>query len=136
MSAVLISLTLVVLAAGDRLLLEHGGFLYDSDAYSDDLPFFVPVAGVRRLVLPYSLDTNDMHFHQGAQRFTTAAHFAEYVIDAFDQLWAVGADTPRMLSVGLYLCMIGRPGRIAGLDRGPGAAPHARPRCGLARPAR
>lgn len=101
-----------------RLLLEHGGFLYDSDAYSDDLPFFVPVGdGARQLVLPYSFDTNDMHFHQGAQRFTTAAHFAEYVIDAFDQLWAEGADMPRMLSVGLHLRMIGRPGRIGGLER-------------------
>lgn len=100
-----------------RLLLEHGGFLYDSDAYSDDLPFFVTVEGRRHLVLPYSFDTNDMHFHQGMQRFTTAAHFAEYVIDAYDQLWSEGADTPRMLSVGLHLRMIGRAGRIAGLER-------------------
>ncbi|MGE4045524.1 MAG: polysaccharide deacetylase family protein, partial [Acetobacteraceae bacterium] len=100
-----------------RLLLEHGGFLYDSDAYSDDLPFFVAVEGRRHLVLPYSFDTNDMHFHQGMQRFTTAAHFAEYVIDAYDQLWAEGASTPRMLSVGLHLRMIGRAGRIAGLER-------------------
>jgi allantoinase len=100
-----------------RLLLEHGGFLYDSDAYSDDLPFFVAVGDRRHLVLPYSFDTNDMHFHQGSQRFTTAAHFSEYVIDAFDQLWAEGADTPRMMSVGLHLRMIGRAGRIAGLER-------------------
>jgi peptidoglycan/xylan/chitin deacetylase (PgdA/CDA1 family) len=98
-----------------RLLLEHGGFLYDSDAYSDDLPFFTDVDGHRHLVLPYSFDTNDMHFHQGQQRFTTAAHFAEYVIDAFDCLWAEGAATPRMLSIGLHLRMIGRAGRIAGL---------------------
>ena len=97
-----------------RLLLEHGGFLYDSDAYSDDLPFFVSVDGRRHLVLPYSFDTNDMHFHQGMQRFTTAAHFAEYVNDAFDQLWKEGG---RMLSVGLHLRMIGRAGRIAGLER-------------------
>lgn len=100
-----------------RLLLEHGGFLYDSDAYSDDLPFFTLVEGRRHLVLPYSFDTNDMHFHQGSQRFTTAGHFAEYVIDAFDALWAEGAETPRMLSIGLHLRMIGRPGRIAGLER-------------------
>jgi allantoinase len=100
-----------------RLLLEHGGFLYDNDAYSDDLPFFVPVGGRRQLVLPYSFDTNDMHFHQGSQRFTTAADFAEYVNDAFDRLWQEGADTPCMLSVGLHLRMIGRPGRIAGLER-------------------
>ena len=100
-----------------RLLLEHGGFLYDNDAYSDDLPFFVPVGAQKQLVLPYSFDTNDMHFHQGSQRFTTGADFAEYVIDAYDQLWKEGADTPRMLSIGLHLRMIGRPGRIAGLER-------------------
>jgi peptidoglycan/xylan/chitin deacetylase (PgdA/CDA1 family) len=99
------------------LLLEHGGFLYDSDAYSDDLPFFVDVGEQRHLVLPYSFDTNDMHFHQGSQRFTTAADFAEYVIDAYDRLWQEGAETPRMLSIGLHLRMIGRPGRIAGLER-------------------
>lgn len=97
-----------------RLLLEHGGFLYDSDAYCDDLPIFVSVGERRHLVLPYSFDTNDMHFHQGMQRFTTAAHFAEYVIDAYDQLWREGG---RMLSVGLHLRMIGRAGRIAGLER-------------------
>lgn len=100
-----------------RLLVEQGGFLYDSDAYSDDLPFFTTVAGHRHLVLPYSFDTNDMHFHQGSQRFATAAHFAEYVIDAYDALWEEGADFPRMLSIGLHLRMIGRPGRIAGLER-------------------
>jgi peptidoglycan/xylan/chitin deacetylase (PgdA/CDA1 family) len=100
-----------------RLLLEHGGFLYDSDSYNDDLPVFVTVEGRRHIVLPYSFDTNDMHFHQGMQRFTTAADFAEYVIDAFDQLWLEGGDCARMLSVGLHLRMIGRAGRIAGLER-------------------
>ena len=100
-----------------RLLLEQGGFLYDSDAYCDDLPFFATVAGQRRVVLPYSFDTNDMHFHQGMQRFATAGHFAEYVNDAYDQLWREGAETPRMLSIGLHLRMIGRAGRIAGLER-------------------
>jgi peptidoglycan/xylan/chitin deacetylase (PgdA/CDA1 family) len=100
-----------------RLLVEAGGFLYDSDAYSDDLPFFVDVAGTRHLVIPYSFDTNDMHFHQGFQRFVTAGDFTEYVTDAFDTLWREGASTPKMLSVGLHLRMIGRPGRIGGLDR-------------------
>ncbi len=100
-----------------RLLLEHGGFLYDSDGYNDDLPVFVSAAGRRHLVLPYSFDTNDMHFHQGMQRFTTAAQFAEYVIDAYDQLWIEGEHAARMLSVGLHLRMIGRAGRIAGLER-------------------
>jgi allantoinase len=100
-----------------RLLVEEGGFLYDSDAYSDDLPFFVDVSGMRHLVVPYSFDTNDMHFHQGAQRFVTAGDFAEYVTDAFDALWREGASAPKMLSIGLHLRMIGRPGRIAGLER-------------------
>jgi peptidoglycan/xylan/chitin deacetylase (PgdA/CDA1 family) len=100
-----------------RLLLDHGGFLYDSDAYSDDLPFFAPVGDRRQLVLPYSFDTNDMHFHQGSQRFTTGGDFAEYVIDAYDRLWQEGADIPRMLSVGLHLRIIGRAGRIGGLER-------------------
>jgi len=100
-----------------RLLVEDGGFLYDSDAYSDDVPFFVAVGGRPHLVIPYSFDTNDMHFHQGVQRFVTAADFVEYVTDAFDALWREGESAPKMLSVGLHLRMIGRPGRIAGLER-------------------
>jgi len=100
-----------------RLLVEEGGFLYDSDAYNDDLPFFTDVGGRGHLVIPYSFDTNDMHFHQGAQRFVTAADFTEYVGDAFDALWREGASAPKMMSVGLHLRMIGRPGRIGGLER-------------------
>jgi allantoinase len=100
-----------------RILVERGHFLYDSDGYGDDLPYYVDVGGKPHLVLPYSFDTNDMHFHQGMQRFVTAADFAEYVIDAADWLWKEGADRPRMLSIGLHLRMIGRPGRIGGLDR-------------------
>jgi peptidoglycan/xylan/chitin deacetylase (PgdA/CDA1 family) len=100
-----------------RLLLEHGGFLYDSDAYNDDLPYFTTVGTQRHLVMPYSLDTNDMHFHSGRQRFVTSADFAEYVIDAFDCLWREGAHAPKMMSIGLHLRMIGRPARIAGLER-------------------
>ena len=100
-----------------RRLLVEDGFLYDSDAYSDDLPFFVDVGGRAHVVIPYSFDTNDMHFHQGRQRFVTAGDFAEYVIDAFDTLWREGGTTPKMLSIGLHLRMIGRPGRIRGLER-------------------
>jgi len=100
-----------------RLLVEHGGFLYDSDAYNDDLPYFVPVGERRHLVIPYSFDTNDMHFHQGRQKFVTASHFSEYVIDAFDCLWREGAHAPKLMSIGLHLRIIGRPGRIAGLER-------------------
>jgi peptidoglycan/xylan/chitin deacetylase (PgdA/CDA1 family) len=100
-----------------RLLIEHGGFLYDSDAYNDDLPYFVTVGDREHLVIPYSFDTNDMHYHQGRQKFVTADDFATYAIDAFDCLWREGAETPKMMSIGLHLRMIGRPGRIAGLER-------------------
>jgi peptidoglycan/xylan/chitin deacetylase (PgdA/CDA1 family) len=99
-----------------RLLVEEGGFLYDSDAYNDDLPYFVEVAGRRHLVLPYAFDTNDMQFFH-TNRFSGAGDFAAYVIDAFDWLHAEGAREPKMMSVGLHLRMIGRPGRIAALDR-------------------
>jgi peptidoglycan/xylan/chitin deacetylase (PgdA/CDA1 family) len=97
-----------------RLLVEEGGFLYDSDAYSDDLPFTISVAGARHLVLPYAFDTNDMHY-QHTQRFR-GTDFADYVIAAYDWLAREGERAPKMLSIGLHLRMIGRPGRIGALD--------------------
>lgn len=97
-----------------RLLVEEGGFLYDSDAYGDDLPFFVGVNGAQHLVLPYAFDTNDMHY-QHTQRFS-GADFADYVIAAFDWLKHEGDTAPKMMSIGLHLRMIGRPGRIGALD--------------------
>jgi peptidoglycan/xylan/chitin deacetylase (PgdA/CDA1 family) len=100
-----------------RLLVEEGGFLYDSDAYNDDLPYFVDVAGRRHLVIPYAFDTNDMRFQAGAERFKLGDDFARYVADAFDRLWSEGARAPRMMSVGLHLRTMGRPGRIGGLER-------------------
>jgi allantoinase len=99
-----------------RLLVEEGGFLYDSDAYNDDLPYFVNVAGKRHLVLPYAFDTNDMQFFH-THRFSGARDFAEYVIDAFDWLHREGAHQPKMMSIGLHLRIIGRPGRIGALER-------------------
>jgi peptidoglycan/xylan/chitin deacetylase (PgdA/CDA1 family) len=99
-----------------RLLVEEGGFLYDSDAYNDDLPYFVEVAGKRHLVLPYAFDTNDMQFFH-TNRFSGAGDFASYVIDAFDCLHREGAHAPKMMSIGLHLRIIGRPGRIAALDK-------------------
>lgn len=99
-----------------RLLVEHGGFLYDSDAYNDDLPYFVESQGKRHLVLPYSFDTNDMHFHH-THRFVRAHDFSGYVCDAFDWLWREGGNSPKMMSVGLHLRMVGRPGRIAALEQ-------------------
>lgn len=97
------------------LLVEQGGFLYDSNAYNDDLPFTVETAAGPHVVLPYAFDTNDMRFfNQGG--FVFAGDFARYCNDAFDRLYAEGAQAPRMLSVGLHTRMIGRPGRIAGLE--------------------
>lgn len=105
-----------VRTANTRRLLVEQGFLYDSDAYNDDTPYFVDVAGRRHLVLPYAFDTNDMQF-QHTQRFDTAASFSEYVCDAFDWLAREGETAPRMLSIGLHLRMIGRPGRMKALEQ-------------------
>jgi peptidoglycan/xylan/chitin deacetylase (PgdA/CDA1 family) len=100
-----------------RLLVEEGGFLYDSDAYDDDLPRIETMSGRRHVVLPYSLDTNDMRFQRPEAGFVTAEDFAIYVNDAFDWLWKEGETAPKMMTVGLHLRTIGRPARIAGLDR-------------------
>jgi allantoinase len=142
-----------------RLVADHGGYLYDSDYYGDDLPFWLhvrtsaggPAAAARRagapsapaataapsaqgatesddddtrrvphLVVPYTLDTNDMRFVQ-AQGFNTADHFVAYVRDAFDALHAegdpAGVDRPKMLSIGMHCRLLGRPGRIVALQR-------------------
>lgn len=99
-----------------RLLVEEGGFLYDSDAYNDDLPYTLTIAGRPHVVVPYAFDTNDMQF-QNTNRFRGAADFADYVVEAFEQLYREGADSPKMMSVGLHPRMIGRPGRIGALER-------------------
>jgi peptidoglycan/xylan/chitin deacetylase (PgdA/CDA1 family) len=99
-----------------RLVVEAGGFLYDSDAYDDDLPRMVEVAGNPHVVLPYAFDTNDMRFAPG-QGFVQPEDFSRYCIGAFDQLLREGRRAPKMLSVGLHLRTIGRPGRIAGLEQ-------------------
>jgi len=97
-----------------RLLVEHGGFEYDSDAYNDDLPYYVDVGGRAHLVLPYAFDSNDMRFF-GEQAFVRGSDFADYVIDSFDWLLQESRQQPRMMSIGLHLRIIGRAGRIAGL---------------------
>lgn len=99
-----------------RLLLEQGGFLYDSNAYNDDMPYLVREAGEDCLILPYAFDTNDMRFQPGGG-FIFADDFARYCIEAFDRLYEEGAHAPRMMSVGLHLRIIGRPGRIGGVER-------------------
>ncbi len=99
-----------------RLVAEHGGFAYDADDYSDDLPFWVDVDGRAQLIVPYTLDTNDMRFAT-PQGFNAGDQFFTYLKDAFDVLYAEGADRPKMLSVGLHCRLVGRPARIAALER-------------------
>jgi allantoinase len=99
-----------------RLVVEEGGFLYDADAYDDDLPYWTEVAGVPHLVVPYTLDNNDMRFALPGG-FATGDEWLAYVRDAFDVLYAEGADHPKMMSVGLHMRLMGRPGRAAALAR-------------------
>lgn len=98
------------------LLIEQGGFIYDADDYSDDLPFWVKVQGQDHLVVPYTLDTNDMRF-ASAQGFNSGEQYFQYLKDAFDVLYAEGAMTPKMLSIGLHCRIVGRPARFAALQR-------------------
>ena len=100
-----------------RLVVETGGFLYDSDAYNDDLPYWLEVSGQRHLVVPYSFDNNDSRMQRGGD-FATGDEFFTYCRDAFDWLYRSGAEgRPRMMSVGLHGRIIGRPGRIGALAR-------------------
>lgn len=104
-----------------RIVAELGDFLYTSDYYGDDLPFWSPVTlsdGTRKaqLVVPYTLDTNDMRFAT-PQGFNTGEQFFTYLKDAFDVLYAEGETHPKMLSVGLHCRLVGRPGRFASLQR-------------------
>ena len=108
-----------------RLLVDHGGYSYDSDYYGDDLPLWMTVAKsdgskAQQLVIPYTLDTNDMRF-ASPQGFNTGDHFFEYLRDSFDVLYAEGdpqgLDRPKMLSIGMHCRLLGRPGRFKGLQR-------------------
>jgi allantoinase len=111
-----------------RLVVEHGGLLYDADSYADDLPYWTEVAvgegsdarSVPHLVVPYALDSNDMRFAT-AQGFNCGTQFFDYLKAAFDTLYREGdpegLDAPKMLSVGLHGRLIGRPGRIDALER-------------------
>ena len=98
-----------------RLLIEHGGFLYDSDAYDDDCPYVIRQGDIDHVVLPYAFDTNDMRFQPGGG-FVHGEDFTRYCVAAFERLRREGADVPRMMSVGLHLRLIGRPARIDALD--------------------
>ena len=100
-----------------RLVVETGGFLYDSDAYNDDLPYWTQISGQRHLVIPYSFDNNDSRLQRGGD-FGTGDEFFSYCRDAFDWLYRLGAEgRPRMMSIGLHGRIIGRPGRIGALAR-------------------
>lgn len=96
-----------------RLVVEHGGFTYDSDAYNDELPYWVRVNGRAHLVVPYSLTTNDAKLVGGP--LVTGRQFGDFLIDAADELLA--EQRPRMMSVGLHARIAGYPGRLAGLRR-------------------
>jgi putative urate catabolism protein len=98
-----------------KLVVEHGGFVYDADDYSDDLPFYDTRYGKPQLIVPYTLDANDMRFSQ-AQGFNSGEQFFAYLRDTFDVLYAEGEHTPRMMSVGLHCRLVGRPGRLAALE--------------------
>ena len=98
------------------LVVEEGGFLYDADDYNDDLPFWTQVNGKSHLVVPYTLDNNDMRFAT-PQGFNSGDQFYSYLRDAFDVLYAESEHTPRMMSVGLHCRLVGRPGRLAALAR-------------------
>jgi len=100
-----------------RLLVQTGGFLYDSDAYNDDLPYWVAVEGCAHLVVPHTFDTNDSRMQRGGD-FATAGDFFAYCRDAFDWLYRLGSEgRPRMMTVSLHARIIGRPGRIGALVR-------------------
>ncbi len=98
------------------LVVEEGGFLYDADDYSDELPFWNMQNGKPHLVIPYTLDVNDMRFAT-AQGFNNGSQFLQYLKDTFDVLYAEGAESSKMMSVGLHCRISGRPGRFAALEQ-------------------
>lgn len=99
-----------------RLVVEEGGFVYDADSYADDLPYYDASHGKPQLIVPYTLDTNDMRF-VAPQGFNSGDQFFTYLKDNFDVLYAEGATTPKMMSVGLHCRVVGKPARAASLAR-------------------
>ena len=98
------------------LVFDDGGFLYDSDSYSDDLPYWENRGKKKQLIVPYTLDNNDMRFATN-QGFNTGDHFYNYLKDSFDALYEEGQTNPKMMSVGLHCRLIGKPGRIQSLKK-------------------
>jgi putative urate catabolism protein len=99
-----------------KIVMEEGGFLYSSDSYADDLPYWLNGPKGPHLIIPYSLDANDMRF-TNAQGFANGDDFLSYLRDAFDTLYAEGETAPKMMSVGLHCRLVGRPGRAAALAK-------------------
>ena len=99
-----------------KLVIEQGHFLYDSDSYADDLPYWYPNAEKPHLIIPYTLDINDMRI-ASAQGFNASDQFINYLKDSIDTLYEEGSTTPKMMSVGLHCRIIGKPGRIQALRR-------------------
>ena len=97
-------------------MVEAGDFLYNADDYNDDLPFWTKVDGKNHLVVPSPLDANYMRFGS-LQVFNSGDQFFAYLRDSFDTLYKEGATIPRMMSIGLHCRLVGRPGRIAALER-------------------
>ena len=98
------------------LVFDDGGFLYDSDSYSDDLPYWEYKKNKKQLIIPYTLDNNDMRFATN-QGFNSGDQFYTYLKDSFDALYEEGKTNPKMMSVGLHCRLIGRPGRIQSLKK-------------------
>ena len=99
-----------------KLVVEEGGFVYDADSYADDLPYWDTQHGKPQLIVPYTLDNNDMRFATN-QGFNSGDQFFAYLRDAFDVLLAEGKSAPKMMSIGLHCRLAGRPGRAAALAR-------------------
>jgi len=96
------------------LVIEEGGFLYCSDSYSDDLPYWIKKRNKKQLIIPYTLDNNDMRFATN-QGFNSGDQFFSYLKDSFDNLYNEGKNNPKMMSIGLHCRLIGRPGRMQSL---------------------
>jgi len=98
------------------IVIKEGGFLYDSDSYSDDLPYWEYKKNKKQLIIPYTLDNNDMRFAT-KQGFNSGDQFYTYLKDSFDTLYEEGKTYPKMMSIGLHCRLIGRPGRIQSLKK-------------------
>jgi peptidoglycan/xylan/chitin deacetylase (PgdA/CDA1 family) len=96
--------------------MNEGGFAYDSDSYSDDLPYFEKKNNKKQLIVPYTLDNNDMRFATN-QGFNIGDQFYNYLKDSFDVLYKEGETNPKMMSVGLHCRIVGKPGRLKSLER-------------------